>query len=141
MVYSVIGVPPDIHPKPSLQLLRSIATTLTTALEQFEPDDDAVVSPMYAVNVDHLLMLTTKLDRLLPQVGDLWLVGYSWADGQAWTTWSGHEDRKTAERWLEGWKGVFGGKSNWDVRLGSCELGRFMPKGTRMKPVLDKARR
>lgn len=141
MNYSVIGEPPRIDPQPSLRNLRSLVSTITTALELLPPDADEVVSPVFAHNIDHLLMLLTKLDHSLPLIGPLYLCGYSWANGRAWSTWSGHVNRKTAERWLAAWRAapkLHASSRAWEIREGSCPLDKYMPKGTRIATVMGK---
>lgn len=136
MIYSVIGKG-NGHggPTPSLKTLRTVSATLTAALAQFPPGADDIVPAQYAYNVDHLYALLQHLDRAVPRLGGVWLVGY-WFFEDAWTTWSAHEDRKTAERWLPHWQKQFPGKDRWEVRLGDCPVGKFMPKGTRIDTVM-----
>lgn len=143
MTYSVIGRSIDAWkmPRQSLEQLRSVHKTLGAALAVLPVEMDTALPPEYAYNLDHLYTLLQKVEYLVPDIADVYLCGYSWgSDGRAWTTWSGHEDKRTADRWLEAWKqsqiNSRHHDDNWEVRRGDCQLGRFMPKGTRIATVM-----
>lgn len=152
MTYSVIGYGhrSNVVPAPSLKSLRNVHQTLGAALDLL-PDDsefDAALPPEYAYNLDHLTTLLERVPDLVPDIADVWLCGYTWGRGFSpeyephFTCWSGHPSRKIAERWLEAWKQsqISHRRDTWEVRQGTCALGRFMPKGTRIDTVMKKVR-
>lgn len=142
MKYSVIGETEGVHWQHDLVGLRVVVPQLVSLLEELPLDASTVVPAEFVPQLDQMKRLLYRLHTAVPQVGPLFLCGYRFTSGKAWTTWSAHEDRRTARRWLEAWrvcpKLSHRQTSEWDVIVGQCAIDRFMPKGTKIATVMDR---
>lgn len=103
--------------------------TAMQSLDSFEEDKpneadqsaitDRVVALLGAYNA------LRHLERWLPEVWG-WTCGYAWGSNDAYSVFSAHVNRETAEAWLELYWRPQHPDSNWEVSFRECDVDDFL---------------
>jgi hypothetical protein len=107
----------------SEQLPSNFRVNLMRALDAIKdvPDEGIVKGADYARVLAEAANAVCNVDRLLPRI-EGWRCGYTYARGDARSTFSCHAHEAEAEEWLPYWQARIPDTKNWEITYGVCDL-------------------